>query len=188
MRHRRQAHWRRLPRSPRMSNNSLCNRQCARPWRRCVRRPFDAPLLNATSRATDLVAGEALPSRREGRAPPGHGDGHGRRRSAPHAGTPGNVGPASICLAPRSADSQSSRFPVRQVAARTAPRTRATDPISDSPMVGRFSPRAGTDSPPVMPENSCVSQNALSDRRVTVHSGPLCQGSCRFELEAARAT
>ena len=35
------------------------------------------------------------PSRREGRAPPGHGGRHGRRPSAPHAGTPGNGGPAS---------------------------------------------------------------------------------------------
>ena len=30
----------------------------------------------------------SLPSRREGRAPPGHGRGHGRRPSAPDAGTP----------------------------------------------------------------------------------------------------
>ena len=30
----------------------------------------------------------SLPSRREGRAPPGHGGGHGRRPSAPHAATP----------------------------------------------------------------------------------------------------
>ena len=60
-----------------------------------------------------------------GRAPPGHGGGHGRRPSAPHAGTPGNGGPASTHPAPRRADSQSSRFPVRQVAARTASRTRA---------------------------------------------------------------
>ena len=31
----------------------------------------------------------SLPSRRGGRAPPGHGGGHGRRPSAPHAATPG---------------------------------------------------------------------------------------------------
>ena len=36
---------------------------------------------------------------------------------------------------------------------------RCIGPISDSPMVGRFSPPARTDSPPVMPENSCVSKN-----------------------------
>ena len=83
---------------------------------------------------------KSRPSRHPGRAPPGHGGGHGRRPSAPHAGTPGNGGPASTRPAPRRADSQGSRFPVRQVAARTAPRTRATDPISDSPMVGRFPP------------------------------------------------
>ena len=34
----------------------------------------------------------------------------------------------------------------------TAPRTRATDPISDSPMVGRFPAPAPTDSPRVTPE------------------------------------
>ena len=44
------------------------------------------------------------PSRPQGRAPPGHGGGHGRRPSAPHAGTPGNGGPASTRLAPRRAD------------------------------------------------------------------------------------
>src|SRR5688500_10796057 len=38
-------------------------------------------------------------------------------------------------------------------------------------MVGRFPPRAGADGPPVVPETRCVSKNALSDRRVTVHSG-----------------
>ena len=46
----------------------------------------------------------ALPSRRERRAPPGHGGGHGRRPSAPHAGTPGNGGPESTRPAPRRAD------------------------------------------------------------------------------------
>ena len=60
----------------------------------------------------------SLPSRRGGRAPPGHGGRHGRRPSAPHAGTPGDGGPASTHLAPRRAD---ARFPVRQVAARTRP-------------------------------------------------------------------
>ena len=61
---------------------------------------------------------KSRPSRHPGRAPPGHGGGHGRRPSAPHAGTPGNGGPASTHPAPRRADSQRSRFPVRQVAAR----------------------------------------------------------------------
>ena len=62
----------------------------------------------------------------------------------------------------RAADSQDSRFPVRQVAARlpaTAPRTRATDPISDSPVVGRFPAPAAADGPRVMPETRCVSKN-----------------------------
>jgi hypothetical protein len=66
------------------------------------------------------------PCAREGRAPPGHGGGHGRRPSAPHAGTPGNGGPASTRPAPRCADSQSSSFPVRQVAARAADPRRPT--------------------------------------------------------------
>ena len=42
---------------------------------------------------------------------------------------------------------------------RTASRTRAADPICESPMVGRYSPLAAADSPPVMPENSYVSKN-----------------------------
>src|SRR5688572_10315556 len=33
------------------------------------------------------------------------------------------------------------------------------DPISDSPMVGRFSARAAADSPPVMPETRCFSKS-----------------------------
>ena len=44
---------------------------------------------------------------------------------------------------------------------RRAPRTLASsiDPISRSPMVGRFSAPAPADNPPVMPENPCVSKN-----------------------------
>jgi len=43
---------------------------------------------------------------------------------------------------------------------RRAPRTLASsiDPISRSPMVGRFSPSAATDRPRVMPETRCVSK------------------------------
>ena len=36
---------------------------------------------------------------------------------------------------------------------------RRIDPISDSPMVGRFRPRRRADSPPVMPETRCASKN-----------------------------
>ena len=36
---------------------------------------------------------------------------------------------------------------------------RCIDPISDSPMVGRFPPPAAADSPRVMPETRCVSKN-----------------------------
>ena len=57
------------------------------------------------------------------------------------------------------ADSQDFRFPVRQVAARTAPRTRATDPISEVRWSVDFGPRARADSPRVMPETPCVSKN-----------------------------
>ena len=44
---------------------------------------------------------------------------------------------------------------------RRAPRTLASsiDPISRTPMVGRFSPPAATDSPRVMPETRCASKN-----------------------------
>jgi hypothetical protein len=53
---------------------------------------------------------------------------HGRRPSAPHAGTPGKRRACGTRPTPRRADSQRSRFPDRQVAARTALRTRASDP------------------------------------------------------------
>jgi hypothetical protein len=72
------------------------------------------------------------PCAREGRAPPGDGGSHGRRPSAPHAGTPGTGGPTTTRPAPRR--SQSSRFPVRQVAARTRRELAATDPISEDDM------------------------------------------------------
>jgi hypothetical protein len=54
------------------------------------------------------------------------------------------------------------RIPVSQFA-RVPPAPRrglaATDPISDSPMVGRFSAALPPDSPRVMPETGCVSKN-----------------------------
>ena len=60
----------------------------------------------------------------------------------------------------RRADSEISGFQVARSPPRlptTASRARATDPISDSPMVGRFPPPAAADSPRVMPETRCVS-------------------------------
>jgi len=67
---------------------------------------------------------------------------------------------SASCRIP-SAGSQDSRFPVRQVADRSAiaSRPRATGPIPDSPMVGRKSAPARADSPPAMPETRCASKN-----------------------------
>ena len=73
------------------------------------------------SRALGEHPPKSRPSRHPGRAAPRHGDGHGRPPSAPEARSLGNSRPAaSTWLTPRRADSQGSRFSVRQVAARTA--------------------------------------------------------------------
>ena len=77
---------------------------------------------------------KTVPKSRPTRAPrtraAGPWGGHGRRPSAPHAGTPGNGRPG------RPAPRRAARIPEFQVsscqvAARTAPRTRATD--ADTP-------------------------------------------------------
>jgi hypothetical protein len=101
-------------------------------------------------------APNALASRRGGHAPPGHGGPpcaprdcaprgpSGQRRSrvdlarAAPRGFPG-------CQSPGCRPRRLSRL--------------ASRPISGSPMVGRFPPAAAADSPPLMPENSCVSKN-----------------------------
>jgi len=69
----------------------------------------------------------------------------------------GQTAGAQRHLTPHRADSQSSRFPVGRLPPPGRQRDRvvnpgATDPISDSPMVGRFSAPAATDSPRVIPE------------------------------------
>jgi len=68
--------------------------------------------------------------------------------------------------APRGHSGGDAAAPARAVRVRRDTRASSTDPISRSPMVGRFSPRAGADSPWVMPETRCVSKNALPDRGV----------------------
>ena len=78
----------------------------------------------------------ALPFRREGRAPPGHGGGRGRRPSAPHAGTPGNGGPAPTRPAPTPRGSPSSRFP-DPPRLPPAPRRELAGPEPDSESDGR---------------------------------------------------
>ena len=81
---------------------TLRHARCSRDGGRL--QPDCGSLRNMRSRALGGHPPKSLPSRRPGRAPPGHGGGHGRRPSAPHAGTPGNGGPASTRLAPRRAD------------------------------------------------------------------------------------
>ena len=113
------------------------------------------------SRALGEHPPKSRPSRHPGRAPPGHGGGHGRRPSAPHARTPED--PRARVDPPHAAP---RGFPEFQVSSspgcrphRAAPRTRATDPKSESPMVGRFPPPPRPDSPMVMPETRWVSKN-----------------------------
>ena len=77
----------------------VCSVDCTRSW-------GTAPTL-CGGRFREHPRGLPLkshPCAREGRAGSAHGGGHGRRPSAPHAGTPGNVGPASTRPAPRRAD------------------------------------------------------------------------------------
>ena len=89
---------------------SACNH--ARPFDRCIPKILRSCVPNS------------LPSRREGRAAPGHGGGHGRPPSAPDAATPGNSRPVSTHPTPCRADLRSSRFPIRQAAAPPAGRAR----------------------------------------------------------------
>ena len=90
------------------------------------------PVEHALASTRASTPPKSRPSRHPGRAPPGHGGGHGRRPSAPQAGHSGQRRARVARPTPRrAADSHASRFPVRQIAARTAPRTRATGPISE---------------------------------------------------------
>jgi hypothetical protein len=84
-------------------------------------------------------AGVARGDAREAR----RGGSHAHPPLAPHTPTPGTTRPpparAARCVASH-ASGATWRVPSHSI-----------DPISRSPMVGRFSPRASSDSPPVMP-------------------------------------
>ena len=92
------------------------------------RHPDCDSLRDMCSRARVAPSSELTSIARDGRAPPPHGGAHGRRPSAPHAATPGNVGPASTRPAPRRGDPRVPGFqlaglpPDRVANARQGPR------------------------------------------------------------------
>jgi hypothetical protein len=84
----------------------------------------------------------SLPARREECALRPHGAGHARPRERPardHSGT------TAAAAGPRRAVRRESH-------------SSSIDPISESPTVGGFSPRARADGPRVMPENARASK------------------------------
>ena len=114
-------------------------RRCSGP------KPDGDSLRNMRSRALGEHLAKSRPSRHPGHAPPGHGGGHGRRPSAPDAATPEHQRARSTRPAPRREDPRIPGFEF----ARSRPRpswTRASGPISESPMVGRFWIRPRTNS------------------------------------------
>jgi hypothetical protein len=76
---------------------------------------------------------------------PGHGGPQTRPASAPPAPTPVH---GRADRRPRAGPARGSQSPSSPAAPGDAART--IDPISNSPMVGRFPPRAGADGPRVM--------------------------------------